>query len=277
VGAAIKLAVFPLHQWLPNAYTYAPAAVSAFLAGTATKVIYYFLVRTIFTIFGPTYVFGTLHFRELVLPLAVAAMFAGSLAAVYQKNIKRLLAYSSVSQIGYLTLGLSLGTVSGLAAGLIHLFNHAFLKASLFLTVACFATRVGSESIEDLAGIGRRMPASAAAFVVAGLGLIGVPATAGFVSKWHLVLAALDVGSYALAATILLSSLIAVVYVWKVVEIAYFRQPVGTEHSVGEAPLGILVPTWAVVGMTVYFGISWHLPVTTAMAAAEQLFARAVP
>jgi len=105
VGIGIKLAVFPLHQWLPNAYSFAPPAVSAFLAGTATKVAYYLLVRLAFGVFGTAYVFGALGLGALLLPLALLAMFVGALAAIYQSDLKRLLAYSSVSQIGYMIVG----------------------------------------------------------------------------------------------------------------------------------------------------------------------------
>jgi multicomponent Na+:H+ antiporter subunit D len=275
IGTGIKLAIFPLGQWLPNAYTFAPPAVSAFLAGTSTKVIYYLLVRIIFTMFGPTYVFQTLHFGDLMLPLSVAAMFVGSIAAVYQKNVKRLLAYSSVAQIGYLTLALSLGTASALAAGLLHLVNHALMKSGLFLVVSCISSRTGSDSIDSLAGLGRRMPITTGAFVVGGLGLVGVPATVGFVSKWYLVLAALEIGAVFLAFVILVSSLIAAIYVWRIVEIAYFRAPAPGQSTVHEAPLGILLPTCVVIGATVYFGLFSNVPVTIAAGAAEQLFQRA--
>jgi multicomponent Na+:H+ antiporter subunit D len=272
VGAAIKLAVFPLHQWLPNAYATAPTAVSAFLAGTGTKVIYYLLVRIVCTLFGASFVFGILRFDRLLVPLSVAAMFAGSAAAIYQKSLKRLLAYSSVAQVGYLTLALGLGTESALTAGLIHLFNHAVMKAGLFLTAGCFVLRTGSDELEALAGIGRRMPISTAAFVVGGLGLIGVPATAGFISKWYLVSAVLERDDYLLAALILVSSLLAVVYVWRVVEVAYFRQPAnGSDTRIREAPVTLLLPTWTLAGATVYFGLFTGLPAGAAARAAAEL------
>jgi multicomponent Na+:H+ antiporter subunit D len=271
VGTAIKLAVFPLHQWLPNAYASAPSAVSAFLAGTGTKVIYYLLVRIVFSLFGAAFVFGRVHLGALLLPLSLFAMFAGSAAAIYQKSVKRLLAYSSVAQVGYLTLALSLGTESGLTAGIIHLFNHALMKAGLFLAVGCFLVRTGSDDIKALAGIGRRMPLSTAAFVVGGLGLIGVPATGGFVSKWYLVTAALEKDAYWLAALILASSLLAVAYVWRVVEAAYFGAPPEGDAGRAEAPMRMLLPTWALAGASIYFGLFTDLPAGAAARAAAQL------
>ena len=254
VGGSIKLAVFPLHQWLPNAYTYAPAAVSAFLAATATKVSYYVLVRMTFTIFGPAYVFGTLHFHYVLLPLSVIAMFVGSIAAIYQHNLKRLFAYSSVAQVGYMTLGLSYGTEAGLTGGLVHLFNHALMKGGLFLVAACLMYRLGSVQIQALKGIGRKMPLTSAAFVLGGLSLIGVPGTVGFISKWYFIIGALEKGWHAVAALVLLSSLLAVIYVWRVVEVLFFEQA-PADLEIKEAPLSMLIPTWALIGATVVFGL----------------------
>ena len=123
VGASIKLALFPLHLWLPNTYTYAPSVVSAFLSSTATKVSYYVLLRTIFTLFGAAFVVQATQLKLIVAPLAMIAIFSGSINAIYQVNVKRLLAYSSVAQIGYMVLGLALNNVDGLTGGLIHLFT----------------------------------------------------------------------------------------------------------------------------------------------------------
>ena len=132
VGLSLKLAIFPLHMWLPNAYTFAPSVVTIFLAATATKVAVYALLRMIFTVFGgdPLFIIG-----EVLMILSVAAMFVGSLVAIYQTNIKRMLAYSSIAQIGYMVLGISFITTTGLAGGIIHLFNHALVKGALFMAV----------------------------------------------------------------------------------------------------------------------------------------------
>jgi multicomponent Na+:H+ antiporter subunit D len=270
VGISIKLAVFPLHQWLPNAYANAPSVVSAFLASTATKVAYYLLLRFIFTVFGAGFVFTHLKMQLILLPLSLLAMFTGSIAAIYQTDFKRLLAYSSIAQIGYMTLGLSFNSVTGLTAGLVHLFNHAMIKGGLFLVAACVVHRIGSSRIADMRGLGRRMPLTAAALVVGGLALVGVPATAGFVSKWYLISAALEKGYLAVAGLILLSSLLALVYVWKVVEVMYFREPPegATPH---EAPALFLVPTWVLIGASVYFGLDADFSSGLAAAAARQL------
>lgn len=254
VGLSLKLALFPLHLWLPNAYAYAPSVVTVFLAATATKVAVYALIRVLFTIFGGTDVLAALPFRSVLMGLAVAAIFAGSLVAIFQDDVKRMLAYSSIAQIGYIILGIGFATVTGLTGSIIHLFNHSLMKGALFMALGCVFYAIGSVHIRDLEGMGRRMPLTMAAFVIAGLSLIGVPPTVGFVSKWVLVQAALEAGLWPIAALILASSLLAAVYIWRVVEIAYFR-PVPDGAGEASVPLSMLVPLWVLTGASVYFGI----------------------
>ena len=270
VGAAIKLALFPLHFWLPKAYTYAPSTVSAFLAATATKVGVYVLIRFLFTVFGVKFSFDILPTALPLMLLAVLAMFVASTVAIFQDSVKRMLAYSSVAQIGYMVLGLSLVTVDGLTASIVHLFNHALMKGALFLAIGCIAYRQSSFRIDDLAGMGRRMPWTMAAFTAGGLSLIGIPLTAGFISKWYLILAALAADEPLIAALIVISSLLAVIYVWRVVEAAYFREPPPGAPT-GEAPLALLIPTWVLIALNVYFGIETSLPVGVSEHAARAL------
>jgi len=270
IGIAIKLAVFPLHQWLPNAYSQAPAVVSAFLSATGTKVAYYLLVRFVFTIFGADFVFRSLHLDTVLMPLSIAAMFLGSLAAIYQSDLKRLLAYSSIAQVGYMTLGLSMASVDGLTGGIVHLFNHALIKGGLFLVVACMAERLHSTRMVDLRGIGQRMPITSAAFVIGGLGLVGVPGTAGFVSKWYLVLGALERDSMLLAFLILLSSLLALIYLWRVVEIAYFQKPAHDAPRLSETTSST-IPACLLIAATLYFGVFTEWSAGVAQSAAGWL------
>jgi multicomponent Na+:H+ antiporter subunit D len=272
VGISTKLAVFPLHHWLPNAYSFAPPLVSAFLASTATKVAYYLLVRFCIGLFGFTLVFEEVGIDVLLLPLSIVAMFVGSIAAIYQTDFKRLLAYSSIAQIGYMTLGLSLATEAGVAAGLIHVFNHALMKGALFLVAACVTWRMGGTEIDVMKGLGQRMPITMAAMVVAGLALVGVPGTVGFVSKWALVSAALEQDALLIAFLIMASSVLALVYIWKIVEIVYFASPEAVIEK-KEAPLRLLIPTWILAGASIYFGVYSSFAVDVAKLAAAQLFA----
>ena len=274
VGICLKLALFPLHLWLPNAYTYAPSAVSVFIAATATKVAIYVLLRFTLTIFGAGFSFGVMPLAESLLVLALLAIASGSVTAIYQDNIKRMLAWSSLAQIGYIILGISLATVTGVTAGILHLFNHALMKGGLFLALGCIVYRQGAARIENFRGIGKTMPWTMAAIVGGGLSLIGVPLMVGFVSKWYLVLAALEKGWWPVAAFVLLGSLLSVVYIWRLVEAAYFQQaPENTE--VREAPWQLLLPTWLLIAASLYFGIDTELTVGVATRAAEALMGAA--
>ncbi|MGE0118635.1 MAG: monovalent cation/H+ antiporter subunit D family protein [Dongiaceae bacterium] len=270
VGASLKLALFPLHVWLPNAYAYAPSAVSAFLAATATKVSVYVLLRFVFTVFGAGFSFGVLPLDAILMPLALVAMFVGSLAAIVQEDVKRMLAYSSVAQIGYIVLGISFVTQDGLTGGIVHIFNHALIKGAMFMAMGCVFFRLGSVALSDMRGIGRCMPWTMAAFAVGGFGLIGVPGTAGFISKWYLVVAGIEAGWWP-AVLVLASSLLAVVYVWRVIEIAYLQPAPAGRPAPAEAPLSLLLPTWVLAALSIYFGIDSELTVGVARHAAALL------
>ena len=259
VGIGLKLALFPLHLWLPNAYAFAPSVATAFLASTATKVAVYVLVRFMFSVYGVDAVLTDEAALNLVLMLAVIAMIAPSIVAVWQANVKRLLAYSSVAQIGYIILGIALMNASGLTGGLSHLFNHAIIKGALFLAIGCVVYSTGVTKVRDMAGLGWTMPLTMGAFVIAGLGLIGVPGTAGFVSKWYLIQGAAEEGMWWLVGAIVVASLIAVVYVGRVIEVAWFRTPEGESFDPRDTPTEMLAITWALVAASIYFGLQTQI------------------
>jgi multicomponent Na+:H+ antiporter subunit D len=273
VGISLKLALYPLHMWLPNAYAFAPSAVAALLAATATKVSLYVLLRFYFSVFGAAEVYGALPMEDILLALAVAAMFIASAAAIYQDNLKHLLAYSSVGQIGYITLGISLGTQTGLTGGIVHLFNHGITKGALFVLAGAIAFRLRSVRFDRMAGIGRAMPLTCAGIVLGGFSLIGIPATAGFVTKWYLVLAAVELGAWWVAFVPVASSLLALTYMWRFVEVAYLRPPSAEVAALKEAPLPLLVPGWVLLALVVYFGLDASFTLGAAARAAETLLA----
>ena len=254
VGIGLKLAMFPLHLWLPNAYAYAPSAVSAFLAGTATKVAVYMLLRFVYSVFGFEFSFDAMPLSEILLVLGVAAILITSVVAIFQDNLKRMLAYSSVAQIGYMLVGVGLATADGLTAAITHVFNHALIKTALFLALGCLVYRMGSVSLTHLSGASKHMPWTMAAFLLGGLSLIGVPLTTGFVSKWLLVTAAIDMGYWPLAVVVLIGSLLAVIYIWRVVEVTYMRAS-DSPREIREAPISMLLPTWILIAANIYFGI----------------------
>jgi multicomponent Na+:H+ antiporter subunit D len=271
VGISMKLALFPLHVWLPNAYAYAPSFATVFLAATATKVAIYLFVRYLFSIFGVGFVFSDLPVSAILIVLSIAAMFGASIVAVFQTDLKRMLAYSSVGQVGYITLGIALANFNGLTGGLVHILNHALIKSCLFMSVGAVVFRTGRVTIEELGGIGRQMPLTMSAFAIAGLGLIGVPGTAGFVSKWYLILGAFDEDWWWLAALIVATSLISIVYIGRVVEAAWFREPRGVVAEAKEAPPEMLAPIWLMVMAIIYFGIDTELTAGLAGTAAIEL------
>lgn len=274
VGLMIKAAIFPLHAWLGNAYQFAPSAVTAFLAGTATKVSLYALLRFFFTIFGADYSFGQMLLTMVLLPAAVIGYVLMSLVAVFQTDLRRMLAYSSIAQIGYMVAGICMVSVTGLTAGIVHIFNHAFIKSALFMSVGCIMYRVGHAHIASLPNLMKTMPLTTCAFIVSGLSLIGVPLTGGFISKFTLINGALEQGWWFVVVTVLLSSLMATIYIGRAAEVMLFsksRANDSTPSGMNEAPLSMLIPMWIMIGVSVFIGINGSYTLEIASSAAEQL------
>ena len=271
VGISLKLALLPLHLWLPNAYAYAPSMITVFLSATATKVSLYVLFRFFFGLFSNEMSFEHFHLHRILLPLSILAILIASFVAIFQDNIKKMFAYSSVAQIGYMTLGIGLASKAGSIAGLVHLFNHALIKGGLFLAMACIVLRTSSVKLSNFSGLGKRMPWTMAAILLLGLGLIGVPFTAGFISKWYLLIAALEQNNWLAAAVIVGGSLLAVIYVWKIIEYAYLRTS-SSSNDYCEAPLQMLIPLWLLVAANFYFGLKTSYSYDFAETAIHSLF-----
>ncbi len=274
IGLGLKLAMFPLHTWLPTAYAYAPSFFTAFLAATATKAALYLLLRFTFTVFDPGWHFISTALMVIIAGLGIVGMLAASLQAIFQSDIRRVLAFSSVAQVGYILLGIGMATTLGLAAGYLHILNHAIMKGALFLAVGAFWYRFGITKVSDMRGLGKTMPWTMAGFTVAGLSLIGVPGTVGFVSKLALAQAAAENGWWWAIGVIVLSSVLAIVYVGRMIEQAYFQPvPKINDRYVrrNEAPLTMLIPLWTLALASVAFGIDSHWPTTLAQGAAQVL------
>ncbi len=269
VGMGLKLAMVPLHIWLPNAYSFAPTVVTCFLAATATKVALYVLIRFVFSVFNYQYGFVSEIFLFLLMPLGIIAMIVGSVIAIFKQNLKKLLAYSSLAQIGYMVLGLSLLSEKGLSASLVHMVNHGFTKAALFMALGAFIINTKNPYLSSVKGLGKAMPLTSAAFVVGGLSLIGVPGTAGFISKWLLIEAVLETGYWVVAVAILVSSLFAVIYIWKIVEVLYFNEK---PENHGELSFYLVAPIWILALFCIFLGLNTGLTVDIANMAAKILF-----
>ncbi|MBM4284448.1 MAG: monovalent cation/H+ antiporter subunit D family protein [Deltaproteobacteria bacterium] len=252
VGIWLKMGFFPLHAWLPNAYTYAPSPVSSLVAPLMTKVMVYVMIRMILTVFTLDYAFLVLKLNDAVVWLAVIAIVAGSLLALAEKDVKRMLTYIVVAEVGYMVGGFWLGNRAGFTGAVLHIVNDALMTFCLFLAVGNIIHVKGNSRLESLSGLFRTMPWTMGALVVGALSIIGVPPTCGFFSKWYLLLGAIQSGHYGFLAALLGSSLVGVVLFFRIFEIGYF-EPLGASHgpahgeggaAVREAPLGMLVPLW---------------------------------
>jgi multicomponent Na+:H+ antiporter subunit D len=263
LGVWIKMALFPLHVWLPNAYSFAPVGFARVVAPLMTKVMVYVMVRLMVTVFGLDYVFNTLHLADIVVWLAVAAILAGAFMALFQSDLRKMLAYIIVCEIGYMVGGAWLGNTLGMTGAILHILNDALMTFALFLAVGNIIYLRNQVAYENLQGLFGAMPWTMAGLVLAGLSIIGVPPTCGFFSKWYLVLGAFEAGAYHFAAALIVSSLVCAVLFFKVFEICFF-EPMAESHGhhgaavMTEAPVSMLVPlglvSLAIVAAGVYAG-----------------------
>ena len=270
IGIMLKAAVFPLHIWLPRAYAYAPSAVSVLLAATATKASLYILARILFSVFDISDNLITYTLQYIILPLSILAMFAGTIMAIYEKDIKRLLAHSSIAQIGYITLAFAIGTKASVAAGFIHLFNHALIKGALFMAITSMGFYINKRiTINNLSGLGRAMPITFVCFVICSLSLAGIPLTAGFISKLYIIKASISADGIWIAFLILTSSALSVVYLWKMIEALWFHEsPKGPK--IKEKP-EIYIALLMITFLNIYFGLDASMVVNSSFEAANQL------
>ncbi|WP_435064022.1 monovalent cation/H+ antiporter subunit D family protein [Halobaculum sp. EA56] len=224
VGLFVKVAMFPLHTWQPDAYAGAPDSVSALIASLVSTVSAYALVRVVLTAFTPEFLEAVPFARPLLAATATVSIVVGSLLAVSQTEIKRMLAYSSVSQFGLVVAALSVTNGTALVGLAVHLVGHAVMKGGLFLAAGLVATGVGGRAVGDYDGLGSRMPVAAAAFGALALGMVGVPPAVGFLGKWYIVVGTLEAGSWGLAVVILLSTLLTLAYFARLLERMFFRE-----------------------------------------------------
>ncbi|MEA3292382.1 MAG: monovalent cation/H+ antiporter subunit D family protein [Pseudomonadota bacterium] len=270
-GVGVKVAMMPFHAWLPNAYRYAPHAATVLLAGTATKVAIYAMLRFVFSVFGFDFTFTEMPVGMVLLILSIFGILLAPLAALGENDLKKMLAWSSVAQISYMTIGISLGSAAGITAAIIHLFNHAIIKSALFMAVGAIALRAGTTNIDSLHGIGRKMPKMGFVLFVGGLGLVGIPGTAGFISKWYLITGALERGWWWLAMLLLFGSLFSAAYVWKIVGVLWDPDAIVPPRTKGTAGPSEWVPVALLVIAILWFGIDSSFTSEAATAAAYEL------
>ncbi|MCL0104076.1 monovalent cation/H+ antiporter subunit D family protein [Dehalococcoidia bacterium] len=261
VGFGIKTALFPLHTWLPDAHSIAPAPISVILSALVIKVGAYSLIRVLFTIFRLDFVTGPIPVALALTWVAAAAILIGSMFAISQTDIKRMLAYSSVAHIGYVVLGIGLAVEMGMTGGILHIFNHALAKGCLFFCAGAVIYKTGIRRIDDFCGLGSKMPLAMTAFTLAAASMVGIPPTAGFVSKFYLSLGALEAGEWIFVIVILLGSLMTAVFYLRVINLIYFGRH---EEKVqrDELPLSMLVPIIILALGCVSFGIFARVPLS---------------
>jgi len=263
VGVAIKMALFPLHVWLPDAYTYAPSTVSVLVASTMTKVGAYVLIRIMFTVFKPYYPIEIIPLTTILGWVAVAAMMFGCIMAIAQYDLKRIFSYIIVAEVGYIVLGVSVANRMGLTGAILHILNDAFMMACLFFVAGAIMYKTGSRDISHFRNLHRKMPFTMAAFTIAALSVIGIPPTCGFFSKWYLIIGAIDAQQWIFAAALILSSLLSALVFFKIIENVYFEPRVAHAHNgasheevaVDEVPVSMLIPIYITVAGILTFGV----------------------
>ncbi|MGB8952515.1 MAG: proton-conducting transporter membrane subunit [Candidatus Aminicenantales bacterium] len=264
IGMGIKMALFPLHGWLPDSYTYAPSSSSALMAPIGTKVGAYVLIRILFFIFGVGYVSRKFPVTLILGWLSAAGIIFGSVMAIAQKEMKRMLAYSSVAQVGYIGMGIGLANPLGLIGAVLHVMNHGCMKALLFLVAGNFRTKLGHSTIPRFDdSLRKAMPWTTAAFTVGALSMVGIPPLVGFFSKWYLALGAIQKSNWIFLAVLLLSSLLNAVYFFRIIEKIYMkpvsRVPEGNalsaESKKTEVSAPLLIPTLILASALLLLGI----------------------
>ena len=266
IGMSIKMALFPMHAWLPGAYANAPSTVSALIAATTTKAATYALIRVMFFVFEPRFSIEMIPVTTLLSWMGAIAMILGSVMAIAQSDLKRMLAYSSVAQIGYIVLGVGLANAAGFTGGVLHLVNHAVMKCCLFLVAGAIVYQTGIREIRELRQLSIKMPWTAATFTIAALSMIGIPPMGGFFSKLYLILGAIDARQWIFVAAILFSTMLALAYLGNVIRYMYFPEEEAADGTDGEtrvaeeprreeAPLTMLVPMLVLAAGIVLLGL----------------------
>jgi multicomponent Na+:H+ antiporter subunit D len=260
-GFGVKAAVMPLHGWVPDVHPAAPASFSALLSGVMVATGCFGILRVVFEVFGVELVTALGVMPVLTVLAAVSVLLAAVLAAG-EDNLKRRLAWSTISQMAYVVMAVSLLAPHVTAGALVHISNHAFLKGALFFCAGLLASQAGIRQVSEMAGAAHRMPLTMAAFSIAALGIVGVPPLSGFISKWVLGVGILESGHPLVLLVLLGGALLAALYLLQPVWLAYFHVPdeAAPERQRPEAPPSTLVALLVATALSILFGIAAALP-----------------
>ncbi len=265
-GVGIKMALFPLHAWLPDAYTYAPSAVSAMVAPLMTKVMIYVVIRVIFTVFQPEFTVDMIQATSILSWFGVLAILFGGIMALSQTDFKRMLCYIIVGEIGYIVGGVGIANATALKGAIFHILNDALMMVCLFFVAGMVMYRKKGHRISDFKGIFREMPFAAIIFTVGALAVIGVPPTGGFFSKWYLLLGGIEAKHWGFVVALLISTLINVALFARVFDKGLYVHGHGSDHSsestdhssgtlVQKTPLSMWIPAVIVILAILLAGI----------------------
>jgi multicomponent Na+:H+ antiporter subunit D len=267
-GLFIKGGLVPFHGWLPAAYPSAPAAVSVLLAGIVTKVSgIYGLIRLVTTVFGPVS-----SINNILMVVGIISILTGALAALGQNDFKKMLAYSSISQVGYIVLGLGCGTALGFAGALFHLFNHSIFKSLLFVNSAAVEQRTGTRDMTRMGGLGAKMPFSNATSLIASFSAAGVPPMAGFWSKLMIIIALWQRSHYAYAAIAILASVITLAYLLSMQRKVFFGVLSENLRNIKEADAGIVLASVVLATIIIGTGVLFPLLFNSFMVPIDSFF-----
>ena len=269
VGLFVKMALFPLHAWLPNAYSYAPSVVSSLVAPLTTKVMIYAMFRISLTLFTIDFAFHSVAIRQPIMWLAIVAIIAGSLMALSQQRLKRMLAFIVVAEVGYMVGGFWLGNRIGMSGAVLHIINDAVMTLCVFLAAGALFYKFEDDRFSSLDGAFRTMPVSMSAMVIGGLSLIGVPPTCGFFSKWYLITGGIAAGELMFVAALIFSSLVNTILFFRLFEACYFgslsheksyphnnQKPRATSAgTIAEAPVDLLIPLILTAILVIALGV----------------------
>ncbi len=269
MGFGLKAALIPFHAWLPDAHPSAPAPISAILSGLLIKVSgVYVIARIFFHILGMTPALS-----QILMWLATVSIVVAAFLALGQNDMKRMLAYSSISQVGYVVLGIGLGTPLGVAGGLFHLFNHAIAKSLLFFTSGSVQQATGTRNLDEMGGLAKKMPWTAGTNIVGSLSIAGIPPLGGFWSKLIIVMALIQSGEWILAVIAILASILTLWYYLILQRKAFFGKLAEQWIKVKEAPFWMtaasVVLALLVIGVGLWFATvfsSWIVPAADALA-----------
>jgi multicomponent Na+:H+ antiporter subunit D len=258
VGFGVKAAIVPLHTWLPDAHSSAPSTISALLSGIVIGTGVFVIARTFFSAFASI----QQQWFPIIAILSILTMFLGNITALLQTDLKRMLAYSSIAQVGYMLVGIAVGTQTGLTGTFLQFFNHALMKGSAFLCAGAIIHQLSVRELKDMVGIGRRMPITAVFFSISLFALIGLPPFNGFISELTLVTSTFQANMAWLGVALILNAALSAAYYLQIIRVIMQKPTLESVKKAKETPLLMLIPICALAVFIVAFGI-WPDPIVS--------------